>query len=222
MKRYRSRAPAAISVFAALAVMTAGPPPLAQDKRPRDSSGAVMDLSAWHSMPTHAFMLNIVDLPGAEFTRAQRRTRNKGIPHERIWFDTGRGWMFVEHLLVGVYHGYVTDRLRSRDYADSLLGRFGRSRGEAFEAEERRKIYSYGERAGWVYAVRGRHTGEACILARFGLLSDWAKIGQRTDEHYDTAVSFRDCSGKRSLDDVANWVESAKLVEPVYNRAARK
>ena len=47
-------------------------------------------------------------------------------------------------------------------------------------------------------------------------------MGNRTEEHYDTSVSFRDCSGKRTLDDVAKWLEGAKLVEPPYNRAGRR
>ena len=52
-------------------------PALAQDNRPRTSDGAIMDLSSWHAMPPHDFMLNIVDLPNAEFTGAQRRVRDK-------------------------------------------------------------------------------------------------------------------------------------------------
>ena len=31
-------------------------------------------------------------------------------------------------------------------------------------------------------------------------------------------MSYRDCSGKRTLDDVVTWLESAKIVEPSYNR----
>ena len=207
----------AVSALAAL-IAAYGPPALAQDNRPRDSSGAVMDLSKWHSMPTHEFMLNIVDLPGAEFTHAERRVRNKAVPHERAWFDGRRGFLFVEHAFVRVYRSYVTDRLKSREYADGLLDRWGQRRGQVFEAVERRKIYRYGERAGWVYAVRGKRTGESCIVSRFGFLSDWAKMGHLTDERYDTTVNYRDCSGKRSFDDVVTWVNGAKIVEPPYNR----
>ena len=78
-------------IIAALAVVALCAPTLAQDNCPRDSAGTVIDLSQWHSMPTHEFMLNIADLPDAEFSRAERRVRNKGIPHERVWFDNRRG-----------------------------------------------------------------------------------------------------------------------------------
>lgn len=207
-----------VRALAAVALIAAAPPAPAQDKPPRDSSGAIMDLSRWHAMPTHEFMLNIVDLPDAEFTRAQRRVRDKGIPHERVRFDGGKGSMFVEHILVGVYKAYVGERLLDREYVDGLLEKFGQRRGEVFEAEQRRKIYSYGERGGLVLAIRGRRTGMSCVVSRFGFLSDWAKMGQRTEERYDTLISFRDCSGKRSFEDVVKWVEGAKIVEPPYNR----
>ena len=207
-----------VRTFAAVALIAAAPPASAQDKPPRDSGGAVMDLTQWHSMPTHEFMLNIVDLPNAVFTRAQRRVRNKAIPHERVRFDGGKGSIFVEHSFTLVYNEYVTDRMLDRDHADGLLDKFGQRRGQVFEAEQRRKIYTFGERGGWVYAIRGKRTGEACVVARFGFLSDWGKMGHRTGERYDTSVSFRDCSGKRSFEDVVKWVEGAKIVEPLYNR----
>ena len=212
MRRILSLAAAALIVGAAL-------PSFAQDNRPRTSDGAIMDLTRWHAMPPHEFMLNIVDLPNAKVMGAQRRVRDKGVPHERIWLDGGDGWIQVEHLFVGVYHGYITDGFKSGDYADRLTEAWWQHRGEPFEVRDKRKIYSYGERAGWVYATRGRRSGTSCIIASFGLLSDWAKIGQRTEEHFDTSVRLRDCAGKRSLTEVADWVESAKIVEPPYNRA---
>ena len=191
---------------------------IGQDNRPRTSDGTVMDLTGWRSIPPHEFMLNIVDLPNVTVMGAQRRVRDKGVPHERIYFDGGDGWIQVEHLFVRVYHGYITDRFKSGEYADRLAEAWWKHRGESFEVLDRRKVYSYGERAGWVYATRGRASGTSCIIASFGLLSDWAKMGQRTEEHFDTGVRIRDCAGKRSLTEVAGWVEGAKIVEPPYNR----
>ena len=123
---------------------------------------------------------------------------------------------------MGLYNTYVTDRFKSREYPQKLLDRFSKSRGEVFVAEERRKVYRFSERAGWALAARGRNSGDVCILARIGFLSDPAKTGARIDEHYDTSFSFTDCSGKRSIDDVVNWIEDAKIVEPSYNRENRK
>ena len=205
--------------LAALLVVAVCLPALAQDKpRPRDSGGVIVDLSAWHSIETHEFMLNIVDLPDAAFARAQRRVRDKAVSHERIRFDDGEGWMFVEHIPAALYNIYVTQRMQSGEGADRLADRFWKHRGEPFATEEKRKIYTFGERAGWVYATLGRDNGRVCIFARIGLLSDWSKMSTRTREHYDTGISYRDCSGKRSLDAVATWLNGAKLVSSTYNR----
>lgn len=210
------------SIFAAAAIAVTAPAALAQDKPPRDSTGTVMDLSKWHDMPTHEFMLNIVDLPGVEMARAQRRVRNKGIPHERVRFGGGKGWMLVEHIYVGLYNEHVTDSMQSREEADRAVERRAERRRLVTSVEQRRKIYAFGERGGWVYAVRVQGTGQLCIAGRFGFLSDWGKMGHRTGERYDTSVIFNDCSGKRSLDDMVAWANGAKIVEPPYNRIAGK
>ena len=172
-------------------------------------------------MPTNELMFNIVDLPDAEFTRAQRRVPNNSAPWQRLWFDGGKSWMFVEHIYLQVYNTHVTDRLQSREYADGLLDRFSKRRGDMFVAEERRKIYRFSDRSGWVYAAHGRNTAEVCISARIGFISDSAKTGARTSERYDTSFTFRDCSDRRSIDDVVKWVEDTKIVESVYNRAGQ-
>lgn len=217
-------APAPVIAASAVILLLAacGGVALAKDNRTRDSGGTIIDVSAWRSMPAYEFLLNIVDLPGAFFTGGERRVRNNSVPQQRIWFDRGKGKISVEHVYVGIYNAYVTDRLKSREYPQKLLDRFSKSRGEAFVAEERRKVYRFSERAGWVVAGRGRNTGDVCIVARIGFLSDPAKTGARVDEHYDTSFSFTDCSGKRSIDDVVNWIEGAKIVEPSYNRGNRK
>lgn len=81
--------------------------------------------------------------------------------------------------------------MKSGEAADKLLDSFGRNRGQTYAVEEKRKIYAFGDRARWVYAVLGRHTSEACIIARLGFLTDWGKMGHRSGEHYDTSLSFR-------------------------------
>ena len=40
-------------------------------------------------------------------------------------------------------------------------------------------------------------------------------------EVYDTAMNYRDCSGKRGIHAVVKWLEGAKHVEPHYNRVRR-
>ena len=186
----------------------------AQDK-PRATDGTIMDLSKWHAIPAHEFMLNIIDLPDVKLSRAERRMRDNHIPQERIYFDRGKGGIFVEHVSVGLYNSRVTGRMKSRDRMEELVEQFVRPRGSAFTIEQDRKIYRYGDRGGWFFETRGKTVPTVCIVGRFGFIS---RGKQTTDERYDTSVSFRDCSGKRSLDDVLGWVKGAKIVEPPYNR----
>ena len=52
--------------IAALALAALGFPAQSQDKPRRDTGGKVMDLSKWHAIKPHEFMLNIVDLTNVE------------------------------------------------------------------------------------------------------------------------------------------------------------
>ena len=84
------------------------------------------------------------------------------------------------------------------------------------------EIHTSRRRGGWVHATRGRYYGRLCFIARVGFLSRRSKVNRRPHVYYDTLISFRDCSGERSLADVATWLEGAKIVEPSYNRIDRK
>ena len=168
-------------------------------------------------------MLNIVDLPGAEFTGAERRVRDHKIVHQRVWFDDPESFLFVTHIsAAGGYKKRVTDRLRSAWYARKTAERYWRGAGEPFGVEESVEIHTSRRRGGWVHATRGRNYGRLCFIARVGFLSRRWKVNRRPHEYYDTLIFFRDCSGKRSLADVVTWLEGAKIVEPSYNRIGRK
>ena len=111
--------PRPLGTFGAVAVIAAlafgSPAALSQDNRPRDSGGFKMDLSSWRSIPTHEFVLNIVDLPGAEFISAERRVRDHRVVHQRVWFDGPQGFLFVTHVpAAGGYKKSVTDRFPQR------------------------------------------------------------------------------------------------------------
>lgn len=182
-------------------------------------SGAAEDPAKWTAMAAHEFMLNIVDLPGVELGRAQQRMWKGRVPHHRMRFDGGKSFVRVDHLPDWFYNRRITEKYQDRAEMDRRVSRLGRSRGKNFEATERRKIYSSNERGGWVYAAREKMSGQTCIVSRFAFLTDWRKLGSASGEHYDTLVYFRDCSGRRSLDDVVSWVEGAKIVAPPDNKA---
>ena len=211
----------AVSLIAALAL--ASPAALSQDNRPRDSTGFKMDLSTWRSITTHEFMLNIVDLPGAEFTSAERRVRDHKIVHQRVWFDDRKSFLFVGHFpSAGGYKKRTTHDFRSGRFARKAAERYWGGVGEPFDVEESVEIHTSRRRGGWVHATRGRDYGRLCFIARVGFLSKRWKVSRRPYEYYDTGIAFRDCSGKRSVADVVTWLEGAKIVEPPYNRIGRK
>ena len=65
-------------------------------------------------------------------------------------------------------------------------------------------------------SVYVQDTAQTCLLARVGFLGDTNKPTS-PGEYYDTIVRFRDCSGKRSTDDVEAFLNGMKIVEPEYN-----
>ena len=65
-------------------------------------------------------------------------------------------------------------------------------------------------------AVYVQDAAQTCFLARVGFLGDTNKPTP-VGEYYDTVVRFRDCSGKRSMDDVEAFLNGMKIVEPEYN-----
>ena len=64
-------------------------------------------------------------------------------------------------------------------------------------------------------------TAKGCIIGEMGFLSESnaGLAASRSEEHYDTSLNIRDCSGKRSFEDVVTWLKGVKIVEPLYNRA---
>lgn len=207
-----------LSFAVAAAIAANGPAALAQDDRPRDSGGFKMDLSEWHFIPKHEFMLNILDLPGVEHRFSEGRLRHKSFPQHRMWFDS-RAFIFVEHINVGVYRQRTTHKFQSFKFAEEMAERYWNRLNEPFGVEDKRKIYISRKRGGWALATRGRHTGRLCFFARLAFLSQPTKSRMSSSqERYDTGIHLRDCSGKRSLDDVATWLEGAYLVGSGHNR----
>ena len=176
--------PRPLGTFGAVAVIAAlafgSPAALSQDNRPRDSGGFKMDLSSWRSIPTHEFVLNIVDLPGAEFISAERRVRDHALVHQRVWFDGPQGFLFVEHLpSTRGYNRRSSNNLRSAWYARKTAERYWRGAGEPFDVEESAEIHTSRRRGGWVHATRGRNYGRLCFIARVGFLSRRWKVKSR-------------------------------------------
>ena len=190
----------------------------AQDKPPRDIGGTVMDLTKWNPIKPHEIVLNIVDLPKAEVSRADRRIRNNGTHlQQRAWFDGRKGFIHIEHAFSYVYNDRTTFYFQDPETTKKVAAVYCRRAGKTCDTGDARKIHAYGERSGWVRPVRVRETGRECIGAVMGFLSA-DKFHTLPEERYDTGITYRDCSGKRTLDEVVEWLEGLKIVEPSYNR----
>ena len=190
----------------------------AQDKTSRTIGGTLTTVTEWTAIKPRELVINIVDLPNAEVSRAEYRKRNNGLTvQQRAWFDGRKGFVYLEHLFSYIYNENATFHFQDPETTKKLTARYCQRAKKTCEIVDTRKVHAYGERSGWVRLIRIRETGRRCIGARVAFLSA-DKFHTLPEERYDTGITYRDCSGKRTLDDVVQWLEGAKIVEPSYNR----
>lgn len=184
------------------------------DTSRKDDGGTTVHLSQWKSIQPHELVINVADLDGIVISQPQSRIRDNQILHQRARFD-GAGFLVIQHIQVLAYNQHVTSRMNSREDAKADVDGYYKGRNQKIVHGEARKISS-GDRGGWMTSVDVQDTGQTCFLARVGFLGDTNKPTP-PGEYYDTVVRFRDCSGKRSMDDVEAFLNGMKIVEPEYN-----
>ena len=173
--------------------------------------------TAWRDIKPYELVVNIVDLEGVTVQRAQQRTRDNALVHQRATLDEGA--ISIEYNIGNFFNVETTLYLNDLATAKAEISKYHKKRNQKFKYDEARRIHAYGDRGGWVSLVRNKETGRVCIFARMGFLNDRARASWSADEHYDTIVRFRDCSGERSLDDVESFLKRLKIVPPEYNRS---
>ncbi len=184
------------------------------DTSRRDAGGTTMHLSQWKPIEPHELVINIADLDGIEIAEPQSRIRDNQILNQRARFD-GAGFLSIQHHQVFGFSQHTTRQMNSREDAKADIDRFYKRQNRKIVHGEARKISS-GGRGGWMTSVDIQDAGQTCFLARVGFLGD-ANKPTPVGEYYDTLVRFRDCSGKRSMDDVEAFLNGLKIVEPEYN-----
>jgi len=163
----------------------------------------------WREIDPGRVLIDFGKLDGAAVTRTEERTRDNAIVQQRVYFD-GRGFVYLEHLLgaFAVYNIQVTDRHNDMSkLADKYLSRFNIPAADM----EKGRIRKYGSRGGWVGRATEKGTGADCIVSRVAFLSR-ADKNRGADERYDTVVSFSDCSGERSLEEVREFLNGLRIV----------
>ena len=184
------------------------------DTSRKDTGGRTMHMSQWKSIEPHELVINIADLDGIVISEPQSRIRDNQLLHQRARFD-GAGSLVIQHHPIFGYSQHTTNQLNSREDAKAYIDRYYKGRNQRIVHGEARKISS-GDRGGWMTSVYVQDAAQTCFLARVGFLGDTNKPTP-VGEYYDTVVRFRDCSGKRSMDDVEAFLNGMKIVEPEYN-----
>ena len=176
----------------------------------KTTTGQRTYLSEWRDIEPGKLRIDVSDLPKAIVDVTEQRMRDNGILQQRVYFD-GNGYLFIEHLLGPndiFLLSVTTDTNNFSTVANEFKDWIG-SKTSMAEANKKR-IYTRGIRGGWLTAVPASFYRD-CILAMVGFLSRPEK-NRAFDEHYDTVVSFRDCSGKRSMEEVRDFLNGLRIV----------
>ena len=176
------------------------------------SVGSRTYLTEWQEIEPAKLVVNFSDLNGAEITWAEQRIRDNHVIHQRVDFDA-RGRLTVEHLRgpFSIFTMRVTDQFSDMPKALEDMKRF-HSRYTVQEGDlESGRIRSRGSRGGLVARAAESLTGTACVLGVMAFLSSGSK-NRTLDERYDTIVRFRDCSGKRSVSEVRDFLNGLRIV----------
>ncbi len=178
----------------------------------KTTGGARTYFSEWKDIGPSKLRINVADLPKAIINVTEQRVRDNRILHQRVYFD-GNGYLLMQHMLGPNALFFLRVTTDTNDFsivADEFKDWIG-SKTDIAEANKKR-IYNRGTRGGWLTAVPKSFYRD-CILARVGFLSRPEK-NTTSDEHYDTIVWFRDCSGKRSRAEVERFLKGLKIVSP--------
>jgi len=197
-----------VAVMLAVALAACGP----QGKVTvgKTHGGARTYLSEWQDIEPSKSLIDVAVLPKAIVNKVEQRIRDNRILHQRVYFD-GNGHLFVEHMLgpnALFFLRVTTDTNNFSIVADGFKDWIG-SKTDAAETNKKR-IYSRGARGGWLTTVPVSSYRD-CILARVGFLSRPEK-NRTADEHYDTIVWYRDCTGKRTKEQVMDFLRGLKIV----------
>ena len=202
-----------VAMAAAFFVVLASCGPQGETKVGKTIAGASVQLSQWHSIPPADLLVDLSGLKNiGNISRSERRIRDNHIAQHRAYFD-GSGYIWVEHLTAAnrVFSLRGTDRVNKADWVLDTARKFFGKRNETMTVGEKRHIHKYGKRGGWVVSVSNDQHSRTCLVSRLGLLNDGNRA-RASGEHYDTYIYFRDCSGRRSLDDTVAFLKGLKLV----------
>lgn len=182
--------------------------------RGKDITGATSCWSESSSQALSAFPINLIDLPGAVIGGITHRMRDNSVFHYRVSLNPGdlsNSWLSLQ--VAGTAFNAETTR-----HIENL---------EAHKASIRRYAWSaeFGkitrvrdpDRTGWVGAYKPSPSSPWCYAAVLALEpSPWG-VG-RAEEMYEMILRIKDCTSRRTVEDLKGWLQSVRAVPEGYNR----
>ena len=181
--------------------------------RGKDISGATSCWSKSSSAGLRSFPINLVDLPNVVVGGITHRMRNNSISHYRVTLSPGdmrNSWLSLQ--VAGVAFGPRTSRHIEDVEAQKAVVR--RAVGPT-EFREITRIRDH-SRTGWLGAykrVSGIRWCYAAVLAFEP--SSWG--AGRADEIYEMVLRMNDCTGRRTREQLQEWLHSVRAVPDGYN-----
>ncbi len=169
-----------------------------QTDGPRDSGGTLMSYSEWQDISTKDADFNIAEhLPAGILSRAEKRTRDNALSHNRFVLSGpgGTGSITTEYVPIGFYSMRVKDQIKSETgFAEDIEKNFGKPQ-EIFPIYWRNNLSGYG-------AVVTASGNRLCYVARTGYKFNTGSYDNDFGQ-FDTTVSAFYCGTKVEKEDFA-------------------
>ena len=182
--------------------------------RGKDISGATSCWSESSSEALSSFPINLIDLPEAVIAGITHRMRNNSVSHYRVTLNPGDlsgSWLSLQ--IAGTF--FSVETTRNIENPDSHKKFIRRIAGSA-EIRESTRIRDH-SRTGWLGAYKPTSSARWCYAAALAFEpSPWG--GGRVDEIYEMIVRMKDCTGRRTHEQLEEWLYSIRAVPEGYNR----
>lgn len=199
-------------IWIAAAIMTAmlaGCGPAGNKTVGKTVSGTRTYSTEWTDIPPARVLIGLGGLDNAAIAWTEERIRDNSIVHQQVWFDGGN-LIFVEHL-AGPFSLYGTSLTERYNNPVKVVDKYSSAFNVHTADPETGRIRKHGDRGGWVGTGTARAMGGWCIVGSVALLSR-ADKSRGMDERYDTVVSIRDCSRKRTMEEVERFLTHVRIV----------
>ena len=173
----------------------------------RSITGTQLEYTKWREISAQGVLV-MLDAIGPVM-KARERLRDKKVIQQEIWADGGK--VIIRHVPRQAYRTATTKFVSKLSSLKKVVRQDFKKKGLKVTYGNASRILEKGKRSGWV--LEASAGGENCLFGLTGFLGDAGKTKASDEDRYDTVVWLRDCSGNRSFDVVAAFLEKLELVE---------